>query len=129
MTRNTGILFCTVVCWAISALVGGLAGSALVIIMGWSLLQATFAGCLVLVGCGVITAWSICGEQRTNNPVRRPSSPITANNTFHDSIDDAVQSTELSPEPESQINVRIKSSQLPGTEELARQKGEWRYQP
>ena len=134
MNGSTKISFCTVVCWAISALVGGLAGSALVILMGWTLLQATFAGCIVLLICGVITAWFICKEQTAHHPVSQPAanSPSPSTMTTDDaqeSNNGTVQFTPPSPEAENQIKVHIKSSQLPGTEELANRKGEWKYQP
>jgi len=60
MDSQTGGLICTAICWGVALLVGTFAGTALMVLGDWWLLQAIFAGTLIFIAVGALVSLTVC---------------------------------------------------------------------
>jgi len=65
MDKTTASFFCTLVCAAIAGLAGLAAMAALMIIGGWTLLQAIFAAAIVFAALAAVLIGTLCGRFET----------------------------------------------------------------
>lgn len=89
MTERTNGTGCGIMSWAIAALVGGAAFGMLMLMGGWSFLQAVFAGGIIFVVAGLFFVYAFCrplpgpGEVRIGaaaeaapTPAAAPAAPV-----------------------------------------------------
>lgn len=149
MSNGTGGMGCRQLCWIVSAIVGvvamfGLAGSG-----GWAVLPAVVAGIVMFALAGLILTYFFCGE--ASAPVMsEPAAPVATaapkpaaaapaarepapepavapTPAMGDPVAPApvAEAVQRAPEP---APVLIKpSAALPGQDELAAAKGDWKY--
>jgi predicted flap endonuclease-1-like 5' DNA nuclease len=120
---------CTLGCWAIGALVGGLAFALLIMLGGWPFFGAAFVGAILFVVAGAGITWMLCGAlpepvrmSGTNTPAKAASAPAAEA--------PAPKATEAAPAPAAAAAEPVihPSAVLPGQQELAARKGTWTYQ-
>jgi predicted flap endonuclease-1-like 5' DNA nuclease len=124
-------LTCAIGCWLIAGLAALLAFALLLVLGGWSFMQAAFVGVLVLLISGALMMWLFCSalpgpiEQRSEirKPANRPAPPA-ATQTDVGTPDDGSNADAVETAPAA---VAVASSQLAGQEELASRKGAWTY--
>lgn len=121
MDNNSGSLVCTATCWGIALLGGILACGLLMVLGGWSFMQGLFAGVVLFVISGALLSWLLCKPLPAPGAVAiTPSKPGE-----HPASSAPAKKAAASAAPAS--GAAVKSSQLPGQQELAARKGEWKY--
>lgn len=121
MDNNSGSLVCTATCWGVALLGGILACGLLMVLGGWSFMQGLFVGVVLFVIAGALLSWLLCKPLPAPGTVSiTPSKPGE-----HPASSAPVKTAAASSAPAS--GGAVKSSQLPGQQELAARKGEWKY--
>jgi predicted flap endonuclease-1-like 5' DNA nuclease len=135
MNKNSGSISCAAGCWGVALLVGILAMALLMVLGGWSFMQAVFGGGVIFVVSGAVISWLICkplpapgaatidaGAPAKPAPAKpapakpAPAKPATA------------KPAAKAGKPAAAAAPAVKSSsQLPGETELDQRKGTWRY--
>ncbi|KIC48492.1 hypothetical protein [Tateyamaria sp. ANG-S1] len=122
MDNNEGMISCTIGCWLVALLGGALAAVLLMVLGGWSFMQGAFMGLVVAVVAGALLSWIMCkplpaigeatAEAKSTEPA--PAAKVTP---------------AAAPATTSAASPEIKpSASLPGEEDLAARKGEWKYE-
>lgn len=127
MSNNSSSLVCAATCVGV-ALLGGVLGAALLMVLAdWTVMQALFVGVVLFVFAAVVLSWLLCKplpapgtasiESKTpgEHPAKAEAKPAPA----------AAPAAAAASAPSAPA---VKSSQLPGQEELAGRKGEWKYE-
>ncbi len=123
MDNNQGMMSCAIGTWAVALLAGVLAAVLLMVLGGWSFMQAAFIGAVLFVVAGALISFILCrplppigtatigtAEEETPAPKPAAAKPAAASAP-------AVTEAEVKP-----------SKPLPGQEDLAARKGEWKYE-
>ena len=127
MSNTSGSLVCAITCWGI-ALLGGLLGAVLLMVLAdWSFMQAAFIGVILFFVAGALLSWLLCkplpapgtatidAKKPGEHPAKTAAKPAAAA---------AAPKAEAAPAPAAEV----KSTQLPGQQELSERKGEWKYE-
>ena len=123
MGNTSGSWICAGTCWGI-ALLGGFLGAALLMVLaGWSFVQAVFAGGVLFIFAGLVLSWLLC------RPLPAPGTVSIAPKTADATPKKAATrpAPAAAPSPAAEAAVVVKSTQLPGQDELSARKGEWKY--
>lgn len=129
MNNNEGTFGCTVWC-AVIALAGGVFATALLLLLtDWILIQAVFIGIIVVAVAAPLLIWLLCrplpaiGETSVTTAEapapKAQEAPATAAQPA------AAPAAAAAETPAAEIKP---STVLPGEQELAERKGEWRYE-
>ncbi len=130
MSNNTsGSLVCAITCWGI-ALLGGVLGAVLLMVLAsWSFMQGAFIGVILFFVAGAVLSWLLCkplpaagsvtidAKKPGEHPAKPAAKPAAA---------PAPAAPKAAAAPAA--DVEVKSTQLPGQQELAERKGEWKYE-
>ncbi|MEL6465344.1 MAG: endonuclease [Pseudomonadota bacterium] len=125
MDNNEGLISCTIGCWLVALLGGVLAAMLLMVLGGWTFMQGVFMGVVVFAIAGALLSWIICkplpaigSEQvappktdEVDRPVAQPAAATAAPSAS------AAAAPEIKP-----------STPLSGEADLAKRKGEWKYE-
>jgi len=132
MANMTGNSSCLAVSWGVSAVLGVGTGAVLGVNGALGPLLAVLTGGAICVAVGLLFSNLICQSQdfassshSSSRHLDHVSGLSEPNPSTH--VSSADRAIETSP-PRSEITSAIKSTQLPGTQELANRKGQWRYQ-
>jgi len=125
MDNNQGMMSCAIGTWAVALLAGVLAAVLLMVLGGWSFMQAAFIGAVLFVVAGALISLILCrplppigaastsaSEEETPAPKPAAAKPAAAA-----AAAPAVAEAEVKP-----------SKPLPGQDDLAARKGEWKYE-
>lgn len=118
MNNNDAMVSCAVGSWLVAAFAGALAAVLVMVLGGWSFVQAAFIGAVVFVAAGILISVVMC---RPLPPVNSASAPGKERDVQEKPID-APEATTAAPS-----SVRA-SKPLPGQADLAARKGEWKYE-
>ena len=151
MNNNQGMVSCAVGCWLVAALGGLLAAVLLMLIGGWTFMQAVFAGIVIAAVAGLLLSWIMCrplpalgeaGLDQQDDTARKADAARAAAEAR--SADAAASSAtpaaapaaaaaptasvaEAAATPAKSVDVKP-SKPLAGQDELAQRKGEWKYE-
>ncbi|MBY5932230.1 endonuclease [Tateyamaria omphalii] len=123
MDNNEGMISCTIGCWLVALLGGALAAVLLMVLGGWGFMQGVFMGLVVAAVAGALLSWIICkplpaiGEATTEAAKTDAAPTPTAKAAPAAAGTDATAAAEIKP-----------STPLPGEDDLAARKGEWKYE-
>jgi len=127
MSNNSSSLICAATCWGI-ALLGGVLGAVLLMVLaGWGFMQGAFIGVVLFVVAGAVLSWLLCrplpapGTVSVGGAQTKPAPPKATEKPAPAPAAAAPTATAAEAAP------AVKSTQLPGQEELAARKGEWKY--
>ena len=126
MSNNSGSLVCAATCWGI-ALLGGVLGAALLMVLaGWSVMQAIFIGVVLFLVAGALLSWLLCKPLPAPGSVSiQPKTPGEHPAKAAAKSAPAAAPAEAAP---AAASAAVKSSQLAGEAELSQRKGEWKYE-
>lgn len=135
--NNQG-LSCAVGCWLVALLGGVLAAALLMAVGGWTFMQGVFVGLLVFLVAGALLSWILCRPLPAPNeatiggetaPVAAKSAEASSPSGGAASGAAAATATAAAAATASESAAEVKpSAELPGEEDLAGRKGEWRYE-
>lgn len=133
MDNKSGSLVCTATCWGIALLGGFLAAALLMVLAGWSFLQAVFIGVVLFVIAGALLSWLLCKPLPAPNtaaitpgtPGAHPAKTAPAKAAPAKSASAAAPAA--AAPAAAAPKTEVKSSQLPGQDDLAGRKGAWKY--
>ncbi len=151
MNNGKGMVSCAIGCWLVAGLAGLLAAVLLMLLGGWTFVQAVFAAAVIFAIAGALLSWILCrplpaaGEMQPgqsdeaarkaqeNRAAAEARSATAAQNA--DASANAATSTAdtQAPAPAAKAaapaTTAVKASAaLPGQEELSARKGEWKYE-
>ncbi|WP_223423378.1 hypothetical protein [Tateyamaria pelophila] len=116
MNNNQAMVGCALGSWLVAAFAGALAAVLLMVLGGWSFLQAAFIGAVVFAAAGVLISVIMC----------RPLPPLGGASEITDnSAPSAAQRAAASESTRSGVQ---SSKPMPGQDDLAARKGEWKYE-
>ena len=130
MKSNSGSLICALGCWLVAALAGALALALLMLLGGWTFLQAAFAAAVIFVVAGALISWLICSPLPgpAVGPGASRDSGRPAPHKAH-----APEPTAAAPAPAAAApaaaapSIAVQPSKpLAGEAELDARKGEWK---
>lgn len=125
MSNTSGSLVCAATCWGIALLGGVLAAALLMVLAGWSLMQALFIGVVLFVVAGALLSWLLCKPLPAPGAVSiDPKTP--GEHPAKAAAKPAAAAPAAAAAPKA-TPASVKSSQLPGQEDLAARKGDWKY--
>ena len=138
MDKTSGSLICAATCWGIALLGGALGAVLLMLLAGWSIMQALFIGFIVFALVGVLLSWLMCKPlpaAGTIPPLTTSTGPKPAKAAAKAAPAKAEAPAAKAPapapaakaEPAPEPSAVVKSTQLAGEEELAARKGDWKY--
>ncbi|APX11766.1 hypothetical protein [Tateyamaria omphalii] len=131
MDKNEGMISCTIGCWLVALLGGALAAVLLMVLGSWGFMQGAFMGLVVAAVAGALLSWIICKplpaigdvavEATAADPAPAPEAKAPA--------PEAKAAAPASAAADATAAADIKpSTVLPGEEDLAARKGEWKYE-
>ena len=126
MEKNQGMISCAIGCWLVALLGGVLAAMLLMVLGGWTFMQAVFAGIVIFAVAGALLSWIICkplpaigdapAEPKRAEPAARPVAEAST-------VASAAAESTAAAAPEVKP-----SAPLAGEADLAARKGEWKYE-
>ena len=141
--QNSG-MSCQLGCWALGAGVGFLLFILLLVLGDWGFIQAIFMGGVAFVVLGLGFNWVFCrdlpaargpgnvdtsGAGDTNAPAPKAEAPSAPSPTAPPpEVPPAPTASEETSPATAKAPVVKSSTQLPGQEDLASRKGEWKYE-
>lgn len=119
MTEKSGSLENVATCFGV-AILGGVLSCALLMLLGdWLFIQAAFASLVLAVIVGAVLAWLF------GSPLPAPNAGATV---AAEPVQSAAAPAAAEATPDAVADASVKSTQLPGEQELASRKGEWKYE-
>ncbi len=141
MTHASERADCTRRCWKIAIVAGIVIATLLMSLGGWGFWASLVIGLVALVAVGIVLPRLICPAARASAAVSRPT-PAAAPTASPSPVPApaAEPAPEPAPEPvaaeheaetetQTEDGIVKASAALPGQQELAARKGNWRYQP
>ena len=138
MSNNNSSISCTLGCWGL-AIVAGILGAIILMVVGdWRLIQALFAAIVIAIILGALLSWIVCkplhgsGElparNTSTNPVPSTKEAAAAAATQAKAGATAEPGSAPAKAAAEARNMVSASAALPGQDELASRKGEWKYE-
>lgn len=129
MDNKQAMMGCTLGSWLVAALAGALAAVLLMLLGGWGFFQAVFIGIVVFVVSGFLINFIMCRPLPPLGEVNEPAAQSVAPAVPVATATPAPAPVVAAPEPVTAAPLVVKSSKvLPGQDELATRKGEWKYE-
>lgn len=117
MNNNEAMVGCAVGSWLVAAFAGALAAVLVMVLGGWSFIQAAFIGAVVFAAAGILISVVMC---RPLPPLNSAASPTKEREA------QAKPADAPAAKPTAPSGVQA-SKPLPGQADLASRKGEWTY--
>ena len=122
MNENKGKIELALGSWLAGLLVGTVAGSMLWAVAGWSFLQGAFVGLIVFVVVGGLISWAMMTPLPAPNEKELEIAPPPGPKG------NPTKAAPIKAPPAPTVAKVKPSTRLPGEEELASRKGEWKYE-
>lgn len=131
MSNSNGGISCTLGCWGLAVVVAGISWLMLMFVGDWTFLQATFAAIVVAIIVGSLLSWILC---RPLQGIAHAGDAGTASAVSAAEAAEKAKSGEVADVPAAAQAAQaaraavVPSAPLPGQDDLAERKGEWKYE-
>ena len=127
MDESNGKLIAAAGSWGAALLVGTVAGTMLWVLGGWGFLQGAFVGLIVTVVVGAVISWAMLTPLPAPNEKELEIAPPPGPKSSAGKAAPAKAAPVKSAPAPAASKVKP-STQLPGEQELAARKGDWKYE-
>ena len=132
MNNTSGSLTCALGCWLVAALGGALALALLMLLGGWTFLQAAFAAAVIFFVAGALISWLICsplpGPAVSPGASRDSGRPAPHKAHAPEPQAAPAPARAAAAAPVAAAPALQPSKPLPGQAELAAREGVWKYE-